>query len=144
MARGLADKRLILRAIELDRNNDRAHELLKRLERDDTNEEDFRRRYGAAGAVGLLGLFAIAVVLLRRSRAQGPAEATATAGSTTEVEKNGVSGAETRSVSGEPDSGSSTDTETATQKQTLDEISNGDVAGDAQSETRSSSDKPAS
>jgi hypothetical protein len=69
-ARGLADQQLLQRAIELDGGNDRARALLDSLERDMTERQNLWRRYGGAGAAGLVGILAIVFVLLRRSRTE--------------------------------------------------------------------------
>lgn len=68
-ARGIADQTLLRRALELDGGNDRAKDLLDKLQRDTTDRQDFWRRYGGAVATALVGLIAIAVVLLRKGRA---------------------------------------------------------------------------
>ncbi|HEX6766207.1 MAG TPA: hypothetical protein VF103_12035 [Polyangiaceae bacterium] len=62
--RGIADKSLLRRAVELDPNNARAREGILELSRV-TPPSDRRTRYAIAAAIGLSALLGIVVILLR-------------------------------------------------------------------------------
>ena len=65
LAGGVADQLLARRAIELDASNERARELLARMERGELTKQTQMNRYGAVGAIAGAALLAILVILLR-------------------------------------------------------------------------------
>jgi hypothetical protein len=70
----IADRTLLLRALELDPGNVRAKEVLARLERGEPQDAG-KARYGAAAAIFVAAIAAIAVILFRRRPAEAPGEA---------------------------------------------------------------------
>ncbi|HKO52149.1 MAG TPA: hypothetical protein VJV79_30785, partial [Polyangiaceae bacterium] len=69
---GIADRTLLVRALEADPKNSRAREGLSRFEHGEPKTDDTSRYYGA-GAIALVALGGIAVVLLRgRRTGKGP------------------------------------------------------------------------
>ena len=66
--RGIADQVLFQRALELDPENARARGGLIAPQREAQQREADVRRYGAAGVIGAIALFAIAFIALRRFR----------------------------------------------------------------------------
>jgi len=71
--RGIADKGLLKRAVELDPDNPRAREMLLDLSRV-TPPSDRRTRYAIAGAIGLCTLLGVLFIVLRPRSAPSPQE----------------------------------------------------------------------
>jgi tetratricopeptide (TPR) repeat protein len=72
LERGVADRTLVRKALELDGENERAKELSERFARPDPGDRRESTRFTAALTIGLVSLLGIAWVLLRR--APSPAE----------------------------------------------------------------------
>lgn len=70
--RGTPERRLLTRALELDPKNDRARAALAVLAQKASPRETDRRRYGAASAIGLVALLAMALLARRRNTAGPP------------------------------------------------------------------------
>lgn len=70
--RGTPERHLLTRALELDPKNDRARAALTALAQKASPRETDRRRYGAASAIGLLALLAMALLARRRNTAGPP------------------------------------------------------------------------
>ena len=73
LEQGVADRTLLKKALELDRDNERAQKLSLRFERGDPAGQRENTRYTAAITIGLVSLLGIAWVLLRRTPAVAPA-----------------------------------------------------------------------
>jgi len=76
LGRGVADQLLLRRAIELDPSNQRARDVLQRIERGETQPSRDFGRYAAAIAIAVVALVAILLIAIRRIR---PARAGVTA-----------------------------------------------------------------
>jgi hypothetical protein len=77
--RGVADQLLLRRAIELDASNQRARDVLARMERGETHGSRDLGRYASAIAIALVALAAILLIAIRRirpSKAGAPAPET--------------------------------------------------------------------
>jgi tetratricopeptide (TPR) repeat protein len=76
LGRGVADQLLLRRAIELDPSNQRARDVLQRIERGETQASRDVGRYAAAIAIAVVALVGILLIAVRRIR---PARAGVTA-----------------------------------------------------------------
>ena len=68
LRRGIADQTPFRRALDLDPGNTRARDALSRVEHGELTRHSRSRRYGAAGAIGVAALLAIAFIGLWRPR----------------------------------------------------------------------------
>jgi hypothetical protein len=68
LERGIADQLLLHRALELDSSNQRARELVQRIERGETHAASDLGRYAAAIAIAAVALLGIVLIAIRRVR----------------------------------------------------------------------------
>ncbi len=74
LERGIADRTLVRKAIELDSDNDRAEKLSARFAKPDPVDGRASTRFTAAITIGLVSLLGMAWVLFRRSAPEPKAE----------------------------------------------------------------------